>query len=61
MSFLPSILLPVHSTSNNANGNKWEIFPGMAWYYGDNDLSFDFIARSDTPHDLQYKFLHELQ
>jgi len=50
---LPSILLWVCSTSNNANGMQQtsDIFSGIAWYYGDNDFiiqTFDFIARSDA-------------
>ena len=53
-SLLPSVLLWVHSTSNNANGNKWVIFfSGTAWYYGDNDFiirTFDSDARLDTVH-----------
>ena len=37
--FLPSVLLRVHSTSNNANGNKRVIFfSGITWCYGDNDF-----------------------
>ena len=51
-SLLPSVLLQVRSTSNNANDNKRVIFfSGIAWYYGDNDFiirTFDFIARSDA-------------
>ena len=42
---LPSVLLRVRSTSNNANGNKRVIF----FSYGDNDYivrTFDFIARN---------------
>lgn len=35
MSLLLSVLLEVHSMSNNPNGNKW-VFPGIAWYYGDS-------------------------
>ena len=49
---LPSVLLRVWSTSNNANGKKRVIFSsGIAWYYGDNDFiirTFDFIACLDT-------------
>ena len=49
-SLLPSVLLRVHSTSNNANGNKQVIFisgivwyiSGIVWYYGDKD----FIIRA---------------
>ena len=29
--------------------NEW-YFSGIAWYYGDNDFTFDFIARSDVKH-----------
>ena len=35
--------------SNNAKSNERVILSGIAWYYGDDDLSyepFDFIARS---------------
>ena len=29
--------------------NKWYLFfLGIAWYYGDNDFTFNFIARSDV-------------
>ena len=48
---LPSILLRVRSTSNNASGNKRVIFSGITLYNGDNDLiiqTFNFIARSDA-------------
>ena len=44
MSLLLSVLLHMHSTSNNANGNKPVIFFSIAWYYDDND----FIAQSDA-------------
>ena len=51
-SSLPSVLLRVRSTSNNAIGNKQVIFfSSVAWYYGDNDFiirTFDFIACSDV-------------
>ena len=47
--FLLSVLLRAHSMSNNANGKKeWYFFPGIAWYCGDNDFTFGFIACSDT-------------
>ena len=39
MSLLPSLLLRMHSTSNNANGNKPVIFSSIAWYYDDNDFN----------------------
>ena len=37
-SLLPSVLLRVCNTNNNANGNKRS---GIAWYHGDNDFSYE--------------------
>ena len=55
MSLLPSELLQVCSTSNNANGNKQAkqviFFSGIAWYYGDNDFRFHCMFRRSV-HDL---------
>ena len=48
-SLLPSVLLRVCSTSNNANGNKRVIF--LSGIAGNNDFiirTFDFTARSDA-------------
>ena len=46
-SLLPSVMLRVHSMSNNANGNKWVIFfSRIAWYYGDND--YHMTCSTDT-------------
>ena len=55
MSLLPSELLQVCSTSNNANGNKQAkqviFLSGIAWYYGDNDFRFHCMFRRSV-HDL---------
>ena len=44
MSLLPSVLLRVHSTSNNTDGNKRVMFfSSIAWYYDFIIRTFNFI------------------
>ena len=56
-SLLPSVLIRVHTTSNFASDNKWVIFfPGMTWYYGDND----FIIRTFNSSHVTCSTIHIL-
>ena len=41
---LPLALLLVLHTRNNTDGNKFVIFSGIAWYYGDNYIYIQFTG-----------------
>ena len=49
-SLLPSVLLRVRSTSNNANGNKLVIFSGIASYYGDTYIILNMHMYTVSPY-----------